>query len=158
MAPGRAMLLALVIVFAAANAVHAQGSPPQCNDFGRLRTDAEQKAGAIRTASERKAERKEICTLLQRFAAAESSMIKFLEHNKVWCGVPDDAIKNAKTNHAKTLKVRTAACSGDQIGNGPKPKVPTLSDALGPPSVDTPENTKTGRGTFDTLTGNPLAR
>jgi len=157
MGPSRAALLALAIVLAAPAAALAQGAP-QCADFTKLRSDAEEKAGAIRAASQRKAERKEICTLLQKFATAESSMIKFLETNKVWCGVPDEAIKNAKTNHVKTLKVRTAACAGDQIGNGPKPKAPTLSDALNTPSVDTRENTRPGRGTFDTLTGSPLAR
>jgi hypothetical protein len=36
--------------------------------------------------------------------------------------------------------------------------VPTLSDAIGTPSVDTAGNTKTGRGTLDTLNGNPLAK
>jgi len=34
----------------------------------------------------------------------------------------------------------------------------SLSDAIKAPSVDTAKDTKTGRGTFDTLTGNPLAR
>jgi hypothetical protein len=155
---GRAFLLALVVAFAAGNGAHAQGSPPQCNDFVKFRTDAEQKAGAIRAASERKAERKEMCTLIQRFASAETTMIKFLEDNKVWCGVPDMAIKQVKTNHAKTLKIRHAACSGDGVANVPRAKQPTLSDALGTPSIDTPQNTKTGRGTFDTLTGSPLSR
>ena len=32
------------------------------------------------------------------------------------------------------------------------------ADAIKAPSVDNASNTKTGRGTFDTLTGNPLAR
>jgi hypothetical protein len=36
--------------------------------------------------------------------------------------------------------------------------VPTLSDAIKAPSIDTDKNIKTGRGTLDTLTGNPLAR
>jgi hypothetical protein len=155
--PGHALVLAFVIVAAAAPAALAQGAP-QCGDFVKLRTDAEQKAGLIRAAAQRKAERKEMCTLFQRFAAAESTMIKFLVDNKTWCGVPDQAIKSAKANHEKTLKIRTAACSGGPVGEAPRPKAPTLSDALGTPSVDTPENTKTGRGTFDTLTGSPLAK
>jgi hypothetical protein len=158
MVPRRAWLFALVVVIAAVHPANAQVGPSQCNDFVKLRADAEQKGAAIRSAQERKAERKEICTLIQRFAVAEGSMIKFLETNKLWCGVPDQAIKQAKANHAKTLKVRTAACDTNAIGQGPRPKQPTLSDALGTPSVDTPDNTKTGRGTFDTLTGSPLAR
>jgi hypothetical protein len=33
-----------------------------------------------------------------------------------------------------------------------------LSDAIKTPTVDSATNTKTGHGTFDTLTGNPLSR
>jgi hypothetical protein len=156
---GRAFLFAIVIAFAAGNVAHAQPvGAPQCNDFAKLRSNAEEKALAVRAASQRKPERKEMCSLIQRFVSAESAMIKFLEANKVWCGVPDQAITQAKANHAKTLKVRQTACSGDPVGAAPRPKAPTLSEALGTLKSDTPENTKTGRGTFDTLTGNPLAR
>jgi hypothetical protein len=47
----------------------------------------------------------------------------------------------------------------DQVcAEQPQPKAPTLSDALGTPTLDTRKNTKTGKGTLDTLTGNPLAQ
>jgi hypothetical protein len=90
------------------------------------------------------------------FVASEATVIKFLEDNKVWCGVPDEAIKASKMNHEKSVKFRTMACNTD--APGPQPKAPSLSDAMKMPSVDSATNTKTGRGTFDTLTGNPLAR
>ena len=99
------------------------------------------------------AEHKQVCALMNNFVTAESSVVKFLENNKLLCGIPDQVITNAKANHEKSLKFRTVACTEE-----PKPKAPTLSDAIKPPSVDTAKNTKTGRGTFDTLTGNPLAR
>jgi hypothetical protein len=101
-----------------------------------------------------KADRKELCTLMTNFVAAETKVVKFLEDNKVWCGVPNDALTVSKANHEKSIKFRTMACSEE----GPRPKAPSLSDAIKAPSVDTAKNTKTGRGTFDTLTGNPLAR
>jgi hypothetical protein len=91
---------------------------------------------------------------MTNFVAAETNVVKFLETNKVWCGVPEDALKVSKANHEKSIKFRTAACSEE----GPRPKAPSLSDAIKTPSMDTAKNTKTGRGTFDTLTGNPLAR
>jgi hypothetical protein len=131
---------------------------PQCNDFVKIRADAEQKAGAIRNASAHKADRKQLCTLFKRFASAEGSMLKFLKDNKLWCGVPDQAINNVKQSHEKTLKMRTAVCEGGAMGPAAQPRKPSLSEALRAPSVDTPYNTKTGRGTFDTLTGSPLAR
>ena len=67
--------------------------------------------------------------------------------------MPDQAVAQAKTMHVNTIKFRDTVCA-----EGPKPKAPTLSDAIGTPSVDTGQNTRTGRGTFDTLTGNPLAK
>ncbi len=66
---------------------------------------------AVRTAMEHKAERKDICTLVQHFAASEETVIKFLEANKTWCGIPEQAIAGAKANHENTLKFRTVACT-----------------------------------------------
>jgi hypothetical protein len=149
-----AAALAIVAVGAAAGKASAQ-SPAQCNAFIQLRDEAQKKALAVRAAVEHKVERKEICALVQRYYAAESVVVKFLEENKTWCGIPDEAIKAAKGNHEHTEKFRTAAC---QEGPAAKPKAPSLSDAIGTPSVDTGANTRTGRGTLDSLNGNPLAR
>jgi hypothetical protein len=131
-------------------------APPgaQCNDFGKLTAEAQKRSSLVTAAMKAKADRKELCTLMTSFVAAETNVVKFLENNKVWCGVPDQVITVSKANHEKSLKFRTLACSEE----GPRPKAPTLSDAIRTPSVDTAKNTKTGRGTFDTLTGNPLAR
>jgi hypothetical protein len=125
-----------------------------CNDFSKLTAEAQKRSALVSAAMKAKADRKELCTLMTSFVAAETNVVKFLEDNKVWCGVPDQVITVSKTNHEKSIKFRTMACSED----GPRPKAPSLSDAIKGPSVDTAKNTKTGRGTFDTLTGNPLAR
>ncbi len=132
-------------------------APPggtQCGDFAKLTAEAQKRSALVGAALKAKADRKEICTLMTNFVAAETNVVKFLETNKVWCGVPDEAITVSKANHEKSMKFRTTACSEE----GPRPKAPSLSDAIKAPSVDTAKNTKTGRGTFDTLTGNPLAR
>ena len=132
----------------------AQSAPAQCNDFIRLRNEAQQRALALRKATtSHKADRKEVCTLITRFSAAEENVLKFLVKNQTWCGIPEVAIKGAKTNHEQTLKFRKMACA-----EAPKPKEPTLSDLIGQPSVDTGSNTHTGRGTLDSLSGNPLDR
>jgi len=151
----RLAALALLAVAMGSHSALAQTSPVQCNAFGGLKDDAEKRAIAVRTALEHKAERKDICTLVQRFASAEEMVVKFLEQNKSWCGIPEQAITAAKTNHERTLKFRTAACTEAPAA---KPRVPTLSDAIGTPSVDTGNNTKTGHGTLDSLNGNPLAK
>src|SRR6202034_4658586 len=121
----------------------AQSLPSQCNAFPTLKNDAEQKAIAVRTALGHKSDRKEICTLVQRFYAAEEAVVKFFEQNKSWCGIPEQAITAAKANHEKTLQFRTAACTE---APGAKPRAPSLSDAISTPSVDTAGNTKTGHG------------
>ena len=125
--------------------------PAQCNAFMGLKSEAEQKALAVRGALAKKADRPEICTLATRFFASEETVVKFLEKNKTTCGIPDQAIAAAKANHENTLKFKTAACA-----EPPKPRPPSLSDAINTPSVDTAGNTKTGRGTLDTLNGNAL--
>jgi hypothetical protein len=131
----------------------AQGAPQCTDDFVRLRDDAQKKALAVQAAGKSHVERKEMCALITHFAAAETQVVKFLVDNKTFCGIPNEAITTSKTNHAATLKFRDTVCA-----EGPKPKAPSLSDAIGTPTLDTKENTKTGHGTFDTLTGNPLAK
>ena len=152
------VILALALCTLANSGVRAQfPAPPggaQCNDFPMLAAEAQKRSALVSAAMKAKADRKELCTLMTNFVAAETNVVKFLETNKVWCGVPEDALKVSKANHEKSIKFRTAACSEE----GPRPKAPSLSDAIKTPSMDTAKNTKTGRGTFDTLTGNPLAR
>jgi hypothetical protein len=151
----RSVAAALAVLAVAAECPAASAQNVDCNSFIKLRDEAQQKALAVRTAVEHKVERKDICGLVQRYYSAESTVIKFLEDNKTWCGIPDQAIKAAKDNHEHTLKFRTAACTE---APGAKPRPPSLSDAIGTPSVDTGANTKTGRGTLDSLNGNPLSR
>jgi hypothetical protein len=135
--------------------VSAQMAASQCNQFQTLQMDTQKKANAAQVAMKAKADRKQICALLTTFVAAEGTLIKFLVDNKTWCGVPDQVITVSQANHEKSMKFRTVAC-GDAPTAGPR--VPTLSDAIKTPTVDSAANTKTGHGTFDTLTGNPLGK
>jgi len=131
------------------------GPPPSgvCASFPKLRDEAKAKAEAVSAVGKHKGDRKDMCAAVQSFTAAEDKVVKFLEDNKRNCGVPDQAVTQAKAMHANTVKFRDTVCA-----EGPKPKVPTLSDAIGAPPAETGTNTKTGRGTLDTLTGNPLAK
>jgi hypothetical protein len=132
------------------------GSPPQsalCASFPKLRDEAKAKAEAVSAVGKRKGDRQQMCAAVQIFTAAEEKVVKFLDDNKVSCGVPPQAVTQAKAMHANTVKFRDTVCA-----EGPKPKAPTLSDAVGSSPLDTSTNTRTGRGTLDTLTGNPLAK
>jgi hypothetical protein len=131
------------------------GPPPPaiCANFPKLRDEAKAKAELVSAIGKRKGERAEMCAAVQTFTAAEEKVVKFLDDNKTSCGVPQQAVVQAKAMHANTMKFRDTVCA-----EGPKPKVPTLSDAIGTSPLETGTNTKTGRGTLDTLTGNPLAK
>lgn len=132
----------------------AQQAQAQCtNDFVKLREEAQKRAQAVQAGGKGHVDRKEMCALVTRFSAAETLVVKYLVDNKSTCGIPNDAIATSKKNHDQTLKFRDTVCA-----EGAKPKAPSLSEAIGMPTLDTAKNTKTGHGTFDTLTGNPLAR
>ena len=132
------------------------GPPPQsgvCANFPKLRDEAKSKADVVSSVGKRHGDRKEMCVAVQNFTAAEEKVVKFLDDNKGPCSVPEQAVVQAKAMHVHTLQFRDTVCA-----EGPTPKAPTLSDAIGAPALDTGTNTKTGRGTLDTLTGNPLAK
>ena len=145
-----ALLSVLLSGFGAANAQ----APGVCNGFQPLSEEARKQGEAVSAAIKAKADPKKLCALMSSFVVAEGKVVKFLDDNKTWCGVPEEALKASKANHEKSVEFRTRVCSNDQ----PRAKAPTLSDAIKTPSVDTSTNTKTGPGTFDTLMGNPLAR
>ena len=132
-----------------------QQEPPPCiKEFLKLRDDAQKKASVIQAASQRKAPPKEACGLFNLFSAAETKMIKYAEENSVWCGIPREAVETMKKQHTQTAQIRTRVCQAATAGPA-RPAAPSLSDALNAPIADS-NNIKTGRGTFDTLTGTPL--
>ncbi len=131
-----------------------QQMPPCVAEFGRLRDDAQKKAGVIRTASERKADPKEACALFNSFSAAEAKLIKYAADNGTWCGIPPEVVTNLKQQHAKTTDIQTKVCRA--AAAPARPQGPSLSDALGSGAVPDASNIRTGRGTYDTLTGTPL--
>jgi hypothetical protein len=133
----------------------SQQEPPCVKEFTRLREDTEKKAVAIRAAGERKASPKEACQLFNAFVAAQSKMLKYATDNAAWCGIPNQVTASLKEGVAKASEVRTKVCQA--AAAPPRPAGPSLSDALSGPVPDS-NNIKTGRGTFDTLTGNPLEK
>jgi hypothetical protein len=139
----------------------APQEPPCFKDFMPLRQEAERRAGLIKSASDRKAPRPEVCQLFKNFASAEAKVVSFVSAKQSQCGIPQDVVGTMKSNHDKTLKIRDQVCGGGPMGAGgpaPPPPAPRLSDELGIGRIPGPNTTSTGRGTFDTLTGNPLSR
>jgi hypothetical protein len=129
------------------------GNPPPCvAEFMKLRSNVEKTGLAAKAAHDKNATREEMCKLIESFTASEEKMVKYADVNATACGIPAEAVKQMKGNHSHTILIRKQVCSA---GPAAAPAVPTLSDALGTNTSPTP-TTKTGKGTFDTLTGNPL--
>lgn len=129
--------------------------PPQCQELLTLRDAAQKHASAINAAEKQKATAAQACKLFQNFLAAEGRMVKALETNGPNCGVPPEAIQNVKDQRNRTLKIKDQVCAAA----AQRPAGPSLSDALGTPlNVPGSDTSKSGRGTYETLTGNPFAR
>ena len=154
---------ALSALVAATTGAGAQGAPCQ-TEIMPLRADVEKNGLSVKAAIERKAERPEVCNQVKRFATAEAKFVKYIEDNQSWCGIPPEIVMQVKTQHGNTLNLRQKACAAAPAGAAGRPAVPPgpgLSDALGTSGAigsSTTGNTKSGRGTFDTLTGSALAR
>ncbi len=130
--------------------------PPCMKDFMPLRAEAEKRAMAVRAAHDKQATPQEACKLIGLFADAEGKLVKFVEANGSWCGIPDQVAKQMKGNHEHTLQLRKQICT--VAANPPRPAGPSLSDALDPSATAAAPASRTGRGTFDTLTGSAIGR
>jgi hypothetical protein len=135
-----------------------QEPPPACQQLLANRDETAKHGQAIHAAGQKKVPPEELCKLFKTFLSSESKMLKGLEQNSAICGVPPEVLKQVKASHEKAAQVGKNIC--DAAAQGPRPAGPSLSDALGttPMVPDSSSATKKGQGTFDTLTGSPLAR
>jgi hypothetical protein len=134
-----------------------QAPPPACRQLMVFRDETQKHGQALQEAGKKKLPPEEVCKLFKAFLAAEGKMAKGLEDNSSTCGVPPDVVKQVKASHAKASQMGKQVC--EAAAQGPRPAGPSLSDALGTtPSVPDASAGKKGYGTFDTLTGTPLAR
>jgi len=133
------------------------GAPPCFNEFMPLRQEAEKRALAVREANSKHATPQEACKLIGRFSEAEAKVVKFVRDKGSACSIPGEVAKQMAANHEHTTELLKRVCTA--AASPPRPAGPTLSDALNSVTkVPTQEEVKPGRGTFDTLTGNALAK
>jgi hypothetical protein len=132
------------------------GPPPACRDLLAMRDEVQKHGTAIQKANEKKATVQDACKLFKNFLGAEAKFIKSLEENSRTCGVPPDAIKQAKEGHSKASVIGKQVC--DAAAQGPRPAGPSLSDALGAGPVMPDGSKSSSGGAFDTLNGNVLSR
>jgi len=136
-----------------------QQLPPCFADFKPLRDEAEKRGLALKAGIQKKVSREEACTLIKSYAAAEAKVVKFIQANASWCGIPAEAAGSMKANHTRTLQSEKQVCSGGGMAGGAaKPTGPGLSDALGTTRSGSLDPLAPNSGTLDTLTGNVLAK
>jgi hypothetical protein len=133
------------------------GMPPCMAEFGKLREDVEKKGMAAKAAGQRKVSREEMCKHITAYSSAELKWVKFSETNITSCGIPAEVVQQLKQVHNNTEQTKGKICAaGPAAGGGGGP--PSLADALGTTRLPTPETTKSGSGTLDTLTGSAIQR
>jgi hypothetical protein len=132
-----------------------QREPPCIKTFSALRDSVDAKGKALMAAQKRKVPLSVACKLLGEFTAAQEKMLKYVKANTTWCGIPPQIAQQLTVGHANADRTRIRICK--LAANPPRPAGPTLSDALNTGIPDA-NNIKTGRGTFDTLTGTPLGK
>jgi len=141
----------------APQAAPAQQEPPCFKDFMALRHDAEKHGAAIKAASARKATAQEACKLFSALVTAERKMVKYAEANATWCGIPPQIVTQLKEGDKQTSQMRDRICKVASQGPA-RGRTQTLSDALGTSITPDASTVRTGRGTYDTLTGSPLGQ
>lgn len=133
--------------------------PPCLKDFIPLREEVEKRFEVVKTTMAKKPTAAEACTILTRFTQAETALITFLDKNSSTCPFPPGLADNIKATHVKSDSFKKQACTAaaQQQQRVARPAQPTLSDAFGSPAPNA-ANTRSGGGTFDTLSGSPLGR
>jgi hypothetical protein len=147
----------------------APAGPPQAGgpqdkcmkDFIPLREDAEKRGKLIKAAGEHHAPPDQACKLFKSFGEAEIKMIKYVETHASQCGIPPQIADQLKAGHKNSEAMQQKVCAvAEQAAQQKGPAGPSLSDVLGSAAtVPDAETTKRkGGSTFDTLSGNALAR
>ena len=129
------------------------GVPPCMAEFAKLRDDVQKRGLAAKAAGQRKASREEMCKHIKDYSAAELKWVKYTEANVASCSIPAEVVQQLKQVHSNTEQTKEKICAA-----GPTAGPPSLSDALGTSRLPTPETTKSGTGTLDTLTGSAIGR
>ncbi|HEY6254952.1 MAG TPA: hypothetical protein VIY51_04075 [Xanthobacteraceae bacterium] len=139
------------------------GPPPACQQLMSLRDETQKNGAAIHAFTDKAAAQHkppdpvETCKLFKAYLASHSKFIRGMTDGQATCGVPPDAIKAAQDEHGKVSQIGKQVC---EMAEHPRPTGPSLSDALNSaPTLPDVDNSKRGRGTYDTLDGtNALVR
>jgi hypothetical protein len=88
----------------------------------------------VKTAKGKQLDPTVFCSKSGGLMSAENAMIAYMEKNKDWCGIPDEALDGLKANHAKSAAFAAKACkvagemkkAKEQAANGGGPQAQPL--------------------------------
>ncbi len=66
--------------------------------------------GMVKAAKGKQLDPAVFCAKSAGLNTAETAMLAYMEKNKDWCQVPDEAISQLKANHAKSVAFSAKAC------------------------------------------------
>lgn len=131
-------------------------------DAMSARGELEAAGKALEAATKKKAAPDVLCPLFRKFAAAEAKWTKFLNDNKEWCQVPQQAIDQSKASQKRSASLRDQVCQAAASGMAPggpakPPPQGSLSSALGiTTGYQLGQSGGNGGNVFDTLNGNVM--
>ena len=138
-----------------------QGGPPDncMKEFMPLRQEAEKRGHMLKEAGDKHQGPDIACKLINSFIQAEIKMIKYVDTNAARCGIPPQISEQLKKGHKGSEAMQERICNAATQMKTQAPAGPSLSDVLGSATA-VPETIakKSGGNTFDTLSGNALAR
>ena len=108
--PGMGLLLAAAAL-AGPSAAFAADCNTDVAGLSAKRQGFVDKLNVLAKASKGKLDPAASCPVLRGLVKAEGDLLKYLEANKNWCAVPDEAITNLKAADVKSAAFATQACN-----------------------------------------------
>lgn len=106
----RAAMVAALVLFGA-GAVQAGDCNADIGGLSAKRQTFIEKLNVLAKAAKGKLDPVASCPTLRGLVGAESALLKYLEANKAWCNVPDEAVGNLKQAAGKSQQFATQACN-----------------------------------------------
>lgn len=105
-----------VVVLTCAAATAGAAIAQECGDdlkrmSDRRNAELEKVNNLVRAAKGKPMDPNVFCAKSSGLIAAENVMIAYMEKNKDWCGVPDEALEGLKANHVKSVEFAHKACT-----------------------------------------------
>jgi hypothetical protein len=115
--PARRSRLALAGLAGVAFAVGIASLAPQawaqsavCLEGGKIMQERKELSDRLPSGKNKKVEPRDACAIFGKLATNGTTLIKWADANKDWCGIPEGFVERLKTEHGQVTKIRGQAC------------------------------------------------